>query len=61
MTDDKKSECVKVWMSEALFKQLAREASMDDRKLSEFMCICVDRYLNGNKRQRDLEVPDRGE
>ena len=60
MSDDgKKTECVKVWMGEALFKQLSREAAMDDRKLSEFMCICIDRYLNGSKRQRELEVTER--
>ncbi len=59
--NDKKTECVKVWMTEALFKQLSREAVMDDRKLSDFMCICVDRYLNGSKRQRELEGLDRPE
>jgi hypothetical protein len=56
---DKKTECVKVWMTEGLFKQLSREAAMDDRKLSDFMCLCIDRYLNGSKRQRELEVANR--
>ena len=58
---DKKTECVKVWMTETLFKQLSREAAMDDRKLSDFISLALDRYLNGNKRQRELEVSDRGE
>lgn len=58
---DKKTECVKVWMTEAMFKLLSREAAMDDRKLSDFMCLCVDRYLNGSKRQRELEVSARDE
>ena len=58
---DKKTECVKVWMTETLFKQLSREAAMDDRKLSDFIALALDRYLNGNKRQRELEVSLRDE
>ena len=58
---DKKTECVKVWMTEGLFRQLSREAAMDDRKLSDFIALALDRYLNGNKRQRELEVAERGE
>lgn len=58
---DKKTECVKVWLSERLFKQVAHEAAFDDRKLSDFIGLCVDRYLNGSKRQRDLEGLDRAD
>lgn len=60
MSDDgKKTECVKVWMSEKLFKEISREAAADDRKLSDFMCLVLDRWLNGNKRQMSLEGLDR--
>lgn len=56
---DKKTECIKVWLSERLFKQVAHEAAIDDRKLSDFIGLCVDRYLNGSKRQKELEVSQR--
>lgn len=57
MSDDgKKTECVKVWLTERLFRQVAHEAALDDRKLSEFIGVCIDRYLNGSKRQREMET-----
>ena len=59
--DGKKTECIKVWLSERLFKQCAHEAAIDDRKLSDFIGLCLDRYLNGNSKQKSLEGLDRAD
>lgn len=38
MSDDgKKTECIKVWMTERMFRDLSRDAMFDDRKLSDFI------------------------
>ena len=58
---DKKTECVKVWMTEAMFRDLSREAAGDDRKLSDFMSLILERWLYGNRRQKSLEGLDRPE
>jgi hypothetical protein len=59
--DDKKTECIKVWMSEKLFIDLNRAAILDDRKLSEFIGLILERYAYGNARRvdRDEEGPNR--
>lgn len=58
---DKKTECVKVWMSERLFVDLNRLAIMDDRKLSDFIGLLLERAAYGLTKPRTGEVPDRGE
>lgn len=58
---DKKTECVKVWMSERLFVDLNRLAIMDDRKLSDFIGLLLERAAYGIAKARTPEVPDRGE
>ena len=57
--DEKKTECVKVWMSEKLFVDLNRAAILDDRKLSEFIGLILDRYAYGISRRNDEEGPNR--
>jgi hypothetical protein len=61
MTDEKKTECVKVWMGERLFVDLNRLAILDDRKLSDFIGILLERAAYGLARQRNTEGPDRPE
>jgi cytidylate kinase len=39
MADEKKTECVKVWLSEPLELELRRMADRDSRKLSEYICL----------------------
>lgn len=57
--DGKKTECVKVWMTERMFRDLSRDAMYDDRKLSDFIGLVLERWAYGNTRQRELEVPKR--
>jgi hypothetical protein len=61
VSDDKKTECVKVWMSERLFVDLNRLAILDDRKLSDFVGILLERAAYGLARPRGTEGPDRPE
>lgn len=57
--DDKKTECVKVWMSEKLFIDLNRAAILDDRKLSDFIGLVLERHAYGISRRPDGEGPNR--
>jgi len=57
--DGKKTECVKVWMTERMFRDLSRDAMFDDRKLSDFIGLILERWAYGNTRQKELKVPDR--
>lgn len=56
---DKKTECVKVWMSEKLFIDLNRAAILDDRKLSEYIGLLLERHAYGISRRFDEEGPNR--
>ena len=56
---DKKTECVKVWMSEKLFIDLNRAAILDDRKLSDFIGLALERLAYGISRRTDGEGPNR--
>lgn len=60
---DKKTECLKVWMTERLFVDLNRLAILDDRKLSDFIGLILERHAYGNARriEREDEGPNRGE
>ena len=58
---DKKTECVKVWMSERLFVDLNRLAILDDRKLSDFIGLLLDRAAYGIAKPRTAEGADRGD
>lgn len=58
---DKKTECVKVWMSERLFVDLNRLAIGDDRKLSEYIGLLLERAAYGLAKPRQSEVPNRDE
>lgn len=58
---DKKTECVKVWMSERLFVDLNRLAILDDRKLSDFIGLLLERAAYGLAKPRTGEVPNRPE
>lgn len=59
--DEKKTECVKVWMGERLFLDLNRAAILDDRKLSDFIGLILERHAYGISRRFDHEGPDRPE
>lgn len=63
MSDDKKTDCVKVWMSERLFSDLSRLATLDDRKLSDFIGLVLERHCYGDCKRLAVthEVPSRGE
>ena len=58
---DKKTECVKIWLSERLFIDLNRLAIHDDRKLSDFIGLLLERYAYGDVRRinRDEEGANR--
>lgn len=60
---DKKTECVKVWMSERLFVDLNRLAILDDRKLSDFIGLILESKAYGDVRRlhRDEEGPNRAD
>lgn len=57
--NDKKTECVKVWMSEKLFVDLNRAAIHDDRKLSEYIGLLLERHAYGISRRLDDEGANR--
>jgi hypothetical protein len=48
MTDDKRSECVKVYVSEPLELELRRLADAEDRKLSDYIAIVLRRHVFGH-------------
>ena len=49
MADDgKKTECVKVWLSEPLELELRRMADGDSRKLSEYIGLILRRHVWGH-------------
>jgi cytidylate kinase len=63
MADDKKTGCVKVWLSEPLELELHRLAARDDRKLSEYIGLVLRRHVFGHVALTgsDSEGPNRGE
>jgi cytidylate kinase len=48
MADEKKTECIKVWLSEPLELELRRMADRDCRKLSEYICLVLRRHAWGH-------------
>lgn len=49
MADDgKKTEGIKVWLSEPLELELRRMADRDSRKLSEYICLVLRRHAWGH-------------
>ena len=48
MADSKKTESVKVWLSESLELELLRMADADCRKLSEYIGIILRRHVWGH-------------
>lgn len=44
-----------------MFRDLSREAAGDDRKLSDFISLVLERWLYGNRRQKTLEGLDRAD
>lgn len=48
MADLKKTEAVKVWLSEPLELELRRLADRDDRKLSEYIGMILRRHVYGH-------------
>ena len=64
MTDDsKKTEGVKVWLSEPLELELRRLADLDDRKLSDYIGLVLRRHVWGQAAcpVQDAEGAMRGE
>jgi hypothetical protein len=61
MTDDKRSECVKVYVSEPLELELRRLADAEDRKLSDYIAIILRRHVFGHAAPSaaDTQGPDR--
>lgn len=51
MPDEKKTEQVKVWMSERLFTDLSRIAQSQDRKLSDFIAVVLEGHAYGHLRK----------
>ena len=47
-TDEKKTECIKVWLSEPLELELRRMADADSRKLSEYIGLVLRRHVWGH-------------
>ena len=56
MTDEKKTECVKVWVGERLFVELNRCAIRDDRKLSDFIGLLLERHVYGHRPRPEPEA-----
>lgn len=63
MTDGKKTEAVKVWLSEPLELELRRLADRDDRKLSDYIGTVLRRHVwgHGEGPGADPEGANRGE
>lgn len=57
----KRTECVKVCMEERMLLDLNRQAIREDRKLADYLYLCLKRYAYGNlARDTDsMEVPNR--
>ncbi len=47
-SDDKKTESIKVWLSEALELELRRLADLDQRRLSEYIGVVLRRHVFGH-------------
>ncbi len=62
-TDEKKTGCVKVWVSEPLELELRRLADRDDRKLSDYIGTILRRHVwgHGPRMPDEMEGPNRGE
>lgn len=57
MTDDsKKTEGVKVWLSEPLELELRRLADLDDRKLSDYIGLVLRRHVWGQAARCPTEM-----
>lgn len=63
MAVDKKTEGIKVWLSEPLELELRRLADKDERKLSEYIGMILRRHVFGHAAPSagDTEGPLRGE
>ena len=48
MADDKRTECIKVYVSEPLELELRRLADVDDRKLSDYIAVIFRRHVFGH-------------
>ena len=55
IVSDKKTESVKVWLSERLLLDLARAASAEDRKISDYVGHVLSLHLYGHLRRREHE------
>jgi hypothetical protein len=62
-TDDKKTGCIKVWVSEPLELELRRLADRDDRKLSDYIGTVLRRHVWGHvpRLSDEMEGPNRAE
>jgi hypothetical protein len=49
--DDKKTEQVKVWMTERLLTDLSRLADANDRKLSDYITVILEHHVYGHLRK----------
>ena len=61
MSDDKRSECLKVYVSEPLELELRRLADAEDRKLSDYIAIVLRRHVFGHLSPGggEMQGPDR--
>jgi fructose-1,6-bisphosphatase/sedoheptulose 1,7-bisphosphatase-like protein len=61
MSDDKRTACVKVYVSEPLELELRRLAEADDRKLSDYIAVILRRHVFGHVALTagDQQGPDR--
>ncbi len=61
--EEKKSEALKIWISESLLLELSKLADVDDRKLSDYVARVLERHVYGHRRAPDAgqEGPVRGE
>jgi len=61
VSDDKRSECLKVYVSEPLELELRRLADGEDRKLSDYIAIVLRWWAFGHAASRpgDVQGPDR--
>lgn len=61
MADLKRTECLKVYVCEALELELRRLAELDDRKLSDYIAVVLRRHVFGHVAPgaEDGQGPDR--
>lgn len=61
MADAKRTECVKVCMEERMLLDLNRQAIREDRKLADYLYLCLRRFAYGhvNREPTETEVPER--